>query len=300
VLIAARVAPVTRHIGLVPTATVTHTEPFHIAKAIATLDYVSRGRAGWRVQVSGRPDEAGHFGRRVLPEGDELIRELFDEAADHVEVVRRLWDSWEDDAEIRDAATGRFVDRDKLHYIDFTGSRFSVRGPSITPRPPQGQPLVTALGHAEIPYAFAAGSADLAYVTPRDADHAREIVARIPLPHVFGDLVVVLGETEAAAQEARQRLDDRDGAEFASDATIFAGTPARLADLLLDWQAAGLTGFRLRPARLPADLAAISRGLVPELRSRGVFRRAYETETLRARLGLKRPANRYAEGARVA
>ena len=300
VLIAARVAPATRGIGLVPTATVTHTEPFHIAKAIATLDYVSKGRAGWRVQVSGRAHEAAHFGRRVLPEGDELIRELFDEAADHVEVVRRLWDSWEDDAEIRDAATGRFVDRDKLHYIDFAGSRFSVRGPSITPRPPQGQPLVTALGHAEIPYAFAAGSADLAYVTPRDADHAREIVARVPLRHVFGELVVVLAETEAAAREARHRLDDRDGAEFASDATIFAGTPAGLADRLLDWQAAGLTGFRLRPARLPADLVAISRGLVPELRSRGVFRRAYEPGTLRGRLGLERPANRYAEGARVA
>ena len=60
-----------------------------------------------------------------------------DEAADFVEVVRRLWDSWEDDAEIRDVATGRFIDRDKLHYIDFEGPRFSVRGPSITPRPPK-------------------------------------------------------------------------------------------------------------------------------------------------------------------
>ncbi|MGX6601017.1 LLM class flavin-dependent oxidoreductase [Micromonosporaceae bacterium Da 78-11] len=100
VLVAARVAPLTSHIGLVPTATVTHTEPFHISKAIATLDYVSNGRAGWRVQVSGRPDEAAHFGRRVLPPWhpadldtpavQELLTELFDEAADHVEVVRRL------------------------------------------------------------------------------------------------------------------------------------------------------------------------------------------------------------------
>ncbi|MGF7234873.1 MAG: LLM class flavin-dependent oxidoreductase, partial [Frankia sp.] len=123
VLIAARVAPLTRHIGLVPTVTVTHTEPFHGSKAIATLDYVSSGRAGVRVLISGRRYEAEHFGRRKVPEfrlGDRdrpeiaaLIADLFDEAADYVEVMRRLWDSWEDDAEIRDAATGRFIDREK-------------------------------------------------------------------------------------------------------------------------------------------------------------------------------------------
>ncbi|WP_229899922.1 LLM class flavin-dependent oxidoreductase, partial [Streptomyces capoamus] len=129
VLVASRVAPLTRHIGLVPTVVATHTEPFHISKAIATLDYVSTGRAGLRVRTTFRPDEAAHFGRRTIPRIDgfdapgagEAITELFDEAADYVEVVRRLWDSWEDDAEIRDAATGRFIDRDKLHYIDFEG-----------------------------------------------------------------------------------------------------------------------------------------------------------------------------------
>ena len=82
------------------------------------------------------------FGRRDVAGVD-----LFDEATDAVEVVRRLWDGWEDDAVIRDVATGRFVDRDKLHYIDFAGKHFSVKGPSITPRPPQGQPVVTALAH---------------------------------------------------------------------------------------------------------------------------------------------------------
>lgn len=166
VLTAAAVAPLTRHIGLVPTAVVTHTEPFHLAKAIATLDHVSTGRAGVRVRVSVSAHEAAHFGRRSLPEfrpqdiglpgAQEPARELFGEAADYVEVLRRLWDSWEDDAEIRDTATGRFIDRAKLHYIDFEGDRFSVRGPSITPRSPQGQPLVTALAHASVPYGLVA------------------------------------------------------------------------------------------------------------------------------------------------
>jgi alkanesulfonate monooxygenase SsuD/methylene tetrahydromethanopterin reductase-like flavin-dependent oxidoreductase (luciferase family) len=315
VLIAARVAPVTRHIGFVPTALTTHTEPFHLSKAIATLDYVSGGRAGVRVQVGARAGTAAHFGRREIPplrpdrpddpDVRRLITEHFDEAADYVEVLRRLWDSWEDDAEIRDVATGRFIDRDKLHYIDFEGRWFSVKGPSITPRPPQGQPVVAALGHASVPYRLIARSADVGFVTPRDAAHAAEIVTEIRAEqvvagraagsvHVFGDLVVFLDETEAAAAARKQRLDERAGAAYRSDARIFTGTAAALADLLQDWQAAGLSGFRLRPAALPHDLMQLTERLVPELQHRGLFRARYEADTLRGLLGLGHPANRYA------
>ncbi|MFI6034732.1 LLM class flavin-dependent oxidoreductase [Streptomyces sp. NPDC051315] len=313
VLIASRVAPLTRHIGLVPTVVATHTEPFHISKAIATLDYVSTGRAGLRVQVSARPAEAAHFGRRTIPRitayddpaTRDVVAGLFDEAADYVDVVRRLWDSWEDDAEIRDVATGRFIDRDKLHYIDFEGPHFSVKGPSITPRPPQGQPLVTALAHATVPYRLVARAADVGYVTPHDTDQARAVVAEIraeqeaagraaePL-HVFADLVVLLADDPAEAAARRDRLDTLAGEEYTSDARVFTGTPAQLADLLQEWQTAGLTGFRLRPAVAGHDLPAITRGLVPELQRRAAFRRAYEADTLRGLLGLARPANRYA------
>jgi alkanesulfonate monooxygenase SsuD/methylene tetrahydromethanopterin reductase-like flavin-dependent oxidoreductase (luciferase family) len=319
VLIAARVAPITQHIGLLPTAIVTHTEPFHLSKAIATLDYVSTGRAGVRVQVSGRADDAAHFGRRELPNlrvdqlnepaGRQAIVEYFDEAADYVEVLRRLWDSWEDDAEIRDVATGRFIDRDKLHYIDFEGRSFSVKGPSITPRPPQGQPIVAALGHAAVPYQLIARSTDVGFVTPRDTADAADIVGRIRAEqiavgrggetvHVFGDLVVVLDDTAPAAVDRLGRLNERAGGDYTSDAQVFTGTPSQLADLLLDWQQAGLTGFRLRPATIGHDLTQITRVLVPELQRRDAFRRAYPgtdgPTTLRGLLGLPRPANRYA------
>ncbi|MEU5396452.1 LLM class flavin-dependent oxidoreductase [Streptomyces tibetensis] len=313
VLIASRVAPLTRHIGLVPTVVATHTEPFHISKAIATLDYVSTGRAGLRVQITARPNEAAHFGRRTIaridaydsPASLETVTDLFDEAADHVEAVRRLWDSWEDDAEIRDVATGRFVDRGKLHYIDFQGRHFSVRGPSITPRPPQGQPIVSALAHDTVPYRLVARAADVGYVTPHDAEEARTVVSRIraeqdvagrasaPL-HVFGDLVVFLDDDPAAARARRERLDTLDGRPYTSDAPVFTGTPSQLADRLLELHSAGLSGFRLRPAVVGHDLRAVTRGLVPELQRRGAFRRAYEADTLRGLLGLARPANRYA------
>ncbi|MGI3784656.1 MAG: LLM class flavin-dependent oxidoreductase [Janthinobacterium lividum] len=311
VLVAARVAPVTSHIGLVPTATVTHTEPFHLSKAIATLDHVSQGRAGWRPQVSAGPAEIAHVGRRPAwtdPRGDDpaarqALTDLFEEAGEAVEVVRRLWDSWEDDAEIRDVATGRFVDRDKLHHIDFEGRFFSVRGPSITPRPPQGQPVVVALAHAEVPRAFAARAADVVLITPSDDAGAQaqvdEIVAvrreagRTGPDHVFTDVVVLLDDDEARAQQRWAQLEEWSGQAYASDAEVFVGTPQGLADLLLARAEAGLTGARLRPAALPQDLDVIVDGLVPELQRRGAFRTAYEAGTLRARLGLERPANRY-------
>ncbi|MEV6038360.1 LLM class flavin-dependent oxidoreductase [Nonomuraea sp. NPDC052116] len=315
VLLAAALAPLTTRIGLVPTATTTHTEPFHVAVGIASLDHVSKGRAGWRVQVSARAWEAAHFGRREIPalipkrdtagrwEPDErargLIADLFEEAADAVEVARRLWDSWEDDAEIRDVATGRFVDRDKLHYIDFAGSRFSVKGPSITPRPPQGQPVVTVLDHggSPVPYELPTRAADVVFVTPHSRDHARDIVEQVrsrprdghPL-RILADLLVHVGD------DAADRKDRLDGLAEPpeSDAYTFIGTAAELADLLLDWQEAGIEGYRLRPGAVPHDLAAITRELVPELRRRGAFRNRYEAATLRGHLGLPRAINRYA------
>ncbi|MEV5503134.1 LLM class flavin-dependent oxidoreductase [Nonomuraea fuscirosea] len=306
VLLAARLAPLTRGIGLVPTATTTHTEPFHLAIGIATLDHVSGGRAGWRPQVSVRASDARHFGRREFPpfdltgltdlSADPHVRALFAEAADAVEVARRLWDSWEDDAEIRDVPTGRFIDRDKLHPIDFEGAFFSVRGPSITPRSPQGQPVVTALAHARLPYEFAASSADVVFVTPHSAEHARAIVDEVRglsgELKIFADLVVFLGD-DAAARKAR--LDELDGAELVSDAAIFTGTVRELADRLLEWRRAGIEGFRLRPGAVPYDLWQIASGLTAELRERGEFRSRYEAGTLRGLLGLPRPAGRYAE-----
>nr|MDP9168306.1 LLM class flavin-dependent oxidoreductase [Actinomycetota bacterium] len=303
-LIAARVAPRTRHIGLLPTVITTHTEPFHASKAIATLDYVSSGRAGIRVQVSANPAAAQHFGRRTVPEVGEG-GDLLGEAADYVEVIRRLWDSWEDDAEIRDVATGRFIDRSKLHYVDFEGRWFSVKGPSITPRPPQGQPIVAALGHVEAAYRLIGSSADVGFITPHGAAETETTVAAIAAHRggnrepvrVFADLVVFLDATPDAARQRRERLDQVAGREYRSDAEIFTGTPAQLADLVEQWHAAGADGFRLRPATLPHDLRQTTDGLVPELQSRGLFRTAYTGATLRETLGLARPANRYSTAA---
>ncbi|BAJ74245.1 coenzyme F420-dependent N5,N10-methylene tetrahydromethanopterin reductase [Microbacterium testaceum StLB037] len=303
VLIASRVAPLTERIGLIPVATVTHTEPFHVSKAVATLDYVSEGRAGFQVKVSARADEAAHVGRRAHP-GDvavddpafrAFVDDAFDEAADAVEVVRRLWDSWEDDAEIRDAATDRFLDADKVHRIDFEGRFFSVRGPSITPRPPQGQPVVAALAHAAVPYRLAARAADLVFVTPADTGHARGILDEVRAAErevgregealrVVADLVVLLDAPGEAAEARLARLDGL-GRPLVSDARIVAGSASTVADVIDDLVAAGYAGVRLRPGVVTDDLPRIADDLVPELRRRGLAAPSTHT-TLRGRLGL--------------
>jgi alkanesulfonate monooxygenase SsuD/methylene tetrahydromethanopterin reductase-like flavin-dependent oxidoreductase (luciferase family) len=294
---------------------VTHPEPFHTASAIATLDHLSHGRAGWRPQVSGRGDEAAMVGTRPAPAVDVRDRddpaararmlELFDEADEVVDVVRRLWDSWEDDAIIKDVGTGRYVDRDKLHYVEFEGRFFAVKGPSIVPRPPQGQPVIAALAHQEIPFRFAARSADLVFVTPADRDDVADWVASIraaesrverdrpPLP-ILADLLVVLDTTPRLAAQRLRRLDDLDGRTLRSDAAIFSGTPGELADELCAWRDRGLDGFRLRPAVIAHDLDLIADAVAPILRDRGELRQQYVAgETLRARIGLTRPLSRY-------
>ena len=178
---------------------------------------------------------------------------------------------------------------------------------SITPRPPQGQPIVTALAHDSAPYAFAGAHADVGFVTTGSPDRARSAVVQIRAAerrshrderiHVFGDLVVFLDDTTEAAVRRKARLDTAAGSEFSSDAPFFAGTPDELAQRLEALSAAGLTGFRLRPAALPHDLLGITRGLVPALQRRGRFRERYETESLRGSLGFRRPPNRYARAA---
>ena len=308
VLLASRVAPATERIGLLPVATVTYPEPFHLASSVSTLDWISKGRGGWQPRVSGRPSDAALVGVRAAPDPDTALRDLFDEAVDVVDVVRRLWDSWEDDAIIKDVATGRFIDRDKLHYIDFEGRFFGVKGPSIVPRPPQGQPIVAVLAHQPIPFEFAARSGDVVFVTPAGTDDVPRWVADIrgaesavarsgPPLRLFADVVVYLaaGRDEAGARKAA--LDERAGFEHRSDALSFTGTADELADLIEAWRALGVDGFRLRPAVNGIDLPAIVDDVVPRLQRRDVFRPAYAETTLRERLGLERPASRYARSA---
>lgn len=131
--VAASLAPVTSALALIPRTDAIYVEPFHLATQLMSLDHVSHGRAGWLVEARTDAGAAHAVGRNVL-DAEQTARE----AADVVDAARRIWDSWADDAVVRDLARGVYVDASRLQYADVEAETFSVRGPSITPRSPQG------------------------------------------------------------------------------------------------------------------------------------------------------------------
>ncbi|MEV6641963.1 LLM class flavin-dependent oxidoreductase [Amycolatopsis sp. NPDC051371] len=277
-------APATSRIGLVPTVTTTHTEPFHVSTSVATLDYASRGRAGVLAVPSLTGAEAAHFGRRAAPSPQDGEAET----AEVLDVITRLWDSWEDGAIVRDAATGRFIDREKLHYVDFEGRFFSVKGPSITPRPPQGHPVTAIYGDS--PHAV---GADLVITRADHLDAVRAAAVRFPGAKVLATVSIVLAETEQGARDRQHELDAL--VPFEPVGLSFVGTPAQLAAELPRWAAeTGVAGFHLRPAVLPDDLDLLAGEVVPALRAAGAFRDGYRGPTLCDHLGLGRAVNAYA------
>ncbi|BDZ51312.1 monooxygenase [Frondihabitans sucicola] len=278
-------APLTGAIGLVPVVHSLYNEPFHVATQVASLDTASLGRAGWIVGADPDPAIAARHGRTPLAAGD-----VGDEIADVVEVVRRLWDSWEDDAVIRDVATGRYLDRDRLHYADFEGKRFSVKGPSILPRSPQGQSVVFA----------AEGTAAEVDVVLLDADLAEGRDAAETARARYGDDVRLVLQLDVvldrAGRTGQQRLDELDAHSPwpGSGHARYVGTAAGLGELLVELSRV-VDGVRIRPAVLDSDLDEIGRAVLPVLRALGVFRSPVAGATLRETLGLSHPANRFAK-----
>jgi FMN-dependent oxidoreductase (nitrilotriacetate monooxygenase family) len=132
----AALSSVTSRIGLVATASTSYNEPFHVARKFASIDHISGGRAGWNLVTSGMLGEANNFSRDVHYEHGER----YHRAREFAQVVVGLWDSWDDDAFVRDKASGQFFHPDKLHRLDHKGELFSVRGPLNVPRTPQGPP----------------------------------------------------------------------------------------------------------------------------------------------------------------
>jgi FMN-dependent oxidoreductase (nitrilotriacetate monooxygenase family) len=155
----AALAAVTSRIGLISTATTTYNEPYDLARRFATIDHISRGRAGWNLVTSQVEDEAGNFG--LDKHVDHTLR--YERAGEFYDVVAGLWDSWEADAFIHDKTSGRYYDTNKLHFLHHKGRHFQVRGPLNVSRTPQGRPLVAQAGSSDVGRELAARSADLVF-----------------------------------------------------------------------------------------------------------------------------------------
>jgi FMN-dependent oxidoreductase (nitrilotriacetate monooxygenase family) len=206
-------APMTRHIGLVTTASTTYNEPYHIARKFASLDHISHGRAGWNVVTSWSEEEALNFNRETHLDYDTR----YDRAKEFVQVVTGLWDSWEDDAFLRDKASGIFYDPNKLHVLGHKGRHFSVRGPLSSARTPQGRPIMVQAGASEPGQEIAAQYADVVYTSNLDLPTAqayyatlkRRLAAHRRAPEhmlVLPAVTPFVGETERQAQEKFNEL----------------------------------------------------------------------------------------------
>jgi len=164
----AALASRTKHIGLIATVGTTYNEPFHVARKFASLDHISKGRAGWNI-VTGAGSAAHNFGREDHP--DHALR--YEEADEFVEIAKQLWDSWEDEAVINDKTSGARVHKDKVHTIDFKGKYYSVKGPLNIARPPQGYPVLVQAGSSESGKEFAAKVAEVIFTAHQSIESAQ-------------------------------------------------------------------------------------------------------------------------------
>lgn len=206
-------AAVTRHIGLVGTATVSYTEAFNLARQFASLDHLSGGRAGWNVVTSWLAGSAANYGKSEHLSHAERYR-LADE---YLDVVKGLWDSWEGDALVRDKASGQFLDPAKLHELNHKGEFLSVKGPLNISRSPQGQPVIFQAGSSEDGRVFAARHAEAIFTHQEDLAEAQAFYADLKArARGFGrdpeKLLIlpgarpVVGSTEAEAERLHEEL----------------------------------------------------------------------------------------------
>ncbi|MUG94245.1 NtaA/DmoA family FMN-dependent monooxygenase [Scytonema sp. UIC 10036] len=207
-------ASVTEHIGLVATASTTYDQPFHIARRFASLDHISGGRAGWNIVTTSNPDAALNFGLTEEVEHDERYlraREFYD-------VVTGLWDSFADDAFIRDVESGIYFDPAKLHVLNHKGKYLSVRGPLNIARPVQGWPVIVQAGASEAGRQLAAETAEAVFAPAGNLEAGKALFADIKGRaraigrdpdgiKILPGVLVVVGETVAEARAKRTHLD---------------------------------------------------------------------------------------------
>lgn len=205
------VATATKHIGLVATLTTSYNEPFNVARAFASLDLISRGRAGWNVVTTGLEGAAGNYGREEHFSHPVRYRR----AKEHLEVVRALWDSYEDDAFLRDKSSGVFLDKNKQHRLDHRGEFFSVAGPLNISRSRQGHPVIFQAGGSEDGRQLAAISADAIFSSPESFEEAqdfyRDIKARTKAAGrqpedilIFPGVTLIIADSDREAERIQE------------------------------------------------------------------------------------------------
>ncbi|HEX3503447.1 MAG TPA: LLM class flavin-dependent oxidoreductase [Xanthobacteraceae bacterium] len=203
----------TDHIGLVATATTSYNEPYHVARKFASLDHISGGRAGWNLVTSGQREEAQNFGRDVHYEHGER----YERAREFAQIVTALWDSWDDDAFVRDKANGLFFNPQGLHTLNHKGKFFSVRGPLNVPRSPQGRPVIVQAGGSDDMIDVAAEFAEVIFCAPLTIEAGQKLYGDLKQAmaqhgrdpgemKIMPGLSTIIAESESEANEKYEEL----------------------------------------------------------------------------------------------
>jgi FMN-dependent oxidoreductase (nitrilotriacetate monooxygenase family) len=317
---ASAIAAATSKIGIVATANPTYYDPYNLARLLASLDHLSHGRASWNLVTGADAMAASNFSRAEHWETEKR----YDWADEFVDVVRALWDSWEDDAFVTDPSRGVYIDESKVHPINHHGRYFDVAGPLNLARPPQGQVVLLHAGTSDRSRELGAREADVIFAAGGALETAREYYADVKEraarygrgPEeilILPSLSVIVGETRGEAHEIRDRLDsllpvaqDRADARAGSlgqaarkrDDWGVTGNPADVADYMQEWFEGGAAdGFNVFPPFVPGSVEAFTELVVPELQRRGLYRTEYSGSTFRDHLGLVRPQNRFERAA---
>ena len=232
-------AAVTERIGLIATASTTYNDPYHVARKFASLDHISNGRAGWNLVTTANPDAAANFGHDThMAHGERYkrAREFFD-------VVTGLWDSFAEDAFIRDQASGIFWDPAKMHVLDHKGPELSVRGPLNVARPVQGWPVIVQAGASDAGRQIAAETAEMVFAAGGPLKDAQAFYADVKsraaragrnpeLIKILPGALVVVGDTDEEARAAHAKLDSLAHLESAiGSLSVALGVDARAFDL---------------------------------------------------------------------
>ena len=208
----AALAMTTTHIGLGATMSTTYSDPYTVARAFASLDHISNGRAAWNAVTTAAAASGGNFGK-IHPDHDTR----YERAEEFIEVVRGLWDCWDDDAVIRDRKTGRYLDVSRIRALNHVGKHFSVRGPLNMGRCPQGQPVILQAGGSDPGHALAARSADVVFSVVQDFDEAKSAYASLKervrrfgrdpdKVSILPGVMPIIGDTDAHAFEILNTL----------------------------------------------------------------------------------------------
>jgi alkanesulfonate monooxygenase len=207
------IAMVTKHVGLVATATTTYEEPYTLARKFASLDHLSNGRAGWNLVTTSNAEDALNFGRT-----EHVARDVrYERAKEFADVVKGLWDSWAADAFPQDKATGQYLDPNKVHVLNHKGNHFSVRGPLNVARAPQGYPVIFSAGQSDPGKELIASTADCLFASGNSKEGTLKLSVDIRARmakygrapdslKILPGLAVYIGRTEAEARQLYREL----------------------------------------------------------------------------------------------